>query len=407
MLTFDRILERKKRMKTVDIIPLILYELEDGDKYGLEIIKNIQDKTNDQIEIKQPALYNVLKKLEKSRFISSYWQDSEIGGKRHYYKITEAGKLQLSTLPSYSDLINKISDNEPENNPVKASTLVESIPADLPTSSRETADNIDQKTNTQLNIENLAIFNDSPSPSDDSSKFTEKMPTQSKFTNYKTELNDMYKKVTVKPAEIKVKYTEDSPATQLSINDKLNNIIKSQQKSKETTQNELKTVFTNIEAYDYKDFNTDKTFQTSYNVVKQKFTKTLIFTLILLAQVIIFFVIKSKFDSTPIYVITMVLLCLVTFAYPALFMYFLPELKSKLFQNKYTYDPKKDFLIRLVITIALIALICILNFTGVARVGANVFKLANFGNFCLPILATLDILIEYAVGRMIVINNKD
>lgn len=389
-------------MKTVDLIPLILYELEDGDKYGLEIIKNIQDKTNDQIEIKQPALYNILKKLEKSKFISSYWQDSEIGGKRHYYKITEAGKYQLSTLPAYSDLIDKISDKEPVANLAQAPALVEPIPAP----SRETADNIDQKTTTQLNIENMAIFNET-STSDDSSKFTEKVSSQSKFTNYKTELNDMYKKVTAKPAEIKVKYDNDSPATQLSINDKLNNIIKSQQSSKESTQKELKTVFSNVEAYDYKDFNTDKTFQTSYNVVKQKFTKTLIFTLILLAQIIIFFVIKSKFTSTPIYIITMVLLCLITFAYPALFIYFLPDLKNKLFQNKYTYDPKKDLMIRLIITVALIAVISILNFTGVARVGTNVFKLANFGNFCLPILVTLDILLEYVIGRMIVINSKD
>lgn len=390
-------------MKTIDLIPLILYELKDGDKYGLEIIKNILEKTGNQIEIKQPALYTILKKLEKSRFISSYWKDSDIGGKRHYYQITDAGVLQLSVLPKYDELIGKVSLDISDAPTQNAPTLVESITAH----SRPITDDIDQKTNTQLNIENLTMLNETSSPTHHSSKFTEKVSSPAKFTNYKTELNDMYKKGTVKPADIKVRYTENSSATQLSIDDKLNNIIKSQQKSKEYTQNELKTVFTNVEAYDYKDFNTDKTFQTSYSVVKQKFVKTLIFTLILLTQVIIFFAIKSKFATTPIYVVTMVLMCLVTFAYPAVFIYFLPELKGKLFQNEYTYDPKKDFLRRVSVVIILVSLICVLNFTGIVRVGTNTLKLANFGNFYLPILATLNILLEYLINRLVVAINRN
>ena len=54
----------------------------------------------------------MLKKLEKSKFISSYWQDSDIGGKRHYYKLTENGKLQVSTLPSYDFLLKSALDEE-------------------------------------------------------------------------------------------------------------------------------------------------------------------------------------------------------------------------------------------------------------------------------------------------------
>lgn len=95
-------------MKTADLIPLILHELNDGDKYGFELTKEIEDKSNQQIQIKQPTLYTVLKKLEKSKFITSYWQDSEIGGKRHYYKITDNGKAQLLTLPSFDESLNAI-----------------------------------------------------------------------------------------------------------------------------------------------------------------------------------------------------------------------------------------------------------------------------------------------------------
>ena len=33
-------------MKTTDLIPLILYQLVDGDKYGYEIVKQIEDCSN-------------------------------------------------------------------------------------------------------------------------------------------------------------------------------------------------------------------------------------------------------------------------------------------------------------------------------------------------------------------------
>jgi len=99
-------------MKTTDLIPVILYQLTDGDRYGYEIIKQIEDSSNGKLIIKQPTLYSVLKKLEQGRFISSYWQDSEIGGKRHYYKLTDNGKAQLSTYPAYDSLLKDILEDE-------------------------------------------------------------------------------------------------------------------------------------------------------------------------------------------------------------------------------------------------------------------------------------------------------
>ena len=71
---------------------IILKSLYHGDKYGLEIIQEIEDKSNGSYELKQPTLYSCLKRLEAQGLISSYWEDSEIGGKRHYYKLTEQGK---------------------------------------------------------------------------------------------------------------------------------------------------------------------------------------------------------------------------------------------------------------------------------------------------------------------------
>lgn len=71
---------------------IILESLLSGDKYGYEIIKIVEEKSNGKIILKQPSLYSSLKRFETKGFITSYWGDSDIGGKRHYYTITETGK---------------------------------------------------------------------------------------------------------------------------------------------------------------------------------------------------------------------------------------------------------------------------------------------------------------------------
>ncbi|MBQ8431237.1 MAG: helix-turn-helix transcriptional regulator, partial [Clostridia bacterium] len=101
-------------MKTTDLIPILLYQLKDSDKYGLELVQACNECSNGKIDIKQPSLYSILKKLEKSHFISSYWKDSDIGGKRHYYKITENGLFQLETYPPLEELINNAINDDNE-----------------------------------------------------------------------------------------------------------------------------------------------------------------------------------------------------------------------------------------------------------------------------------------------------
>lgn len=91
--------------------PTILSTLLEKDKYGYEIIEEIKNKTG--IEIKQPSLYSSLKRMETQKFISSYWQDSSIGGKRHYYCLTAIGREFLEKNPiDFSIFIN--SNEEPE-----------------------------------------------------------------------------------------------------------------------------------------------------------------------------------------------------------------------------------------------------------------------------------------------------
>lgn len=72
------------------VILKVLYE---GDRYGYDLIKQINARSDGQWEIKQPTVYACLKRLEKQGFISSYWDSSESdGGRRKYYSLTDSGK---------------------------------------------------------------------------------------------------------------------------------------------------------------------------------------------------------------------------------------------------------------------------------------------------------------------------
>lgn len=71
---------------------IILRSLYDGDKYGYEIIAEIERKSHKQYSLKQPSLYSALKRLEKDGYVTSYWGGSAGGGRRKYFSLTDEGK---------------------------------------------------------------------------------------------------------------------------------------------------------------------------------------------------------------------------------------------------------------------------------------------------------------------------
>ena len=78
----------------------ILECLLDGDKYGYEIIKQVKDKSDGKVVLKEPSLYSSLKRFELKGYITSYWGDSDIGGRRHYYSLTEPGRKYYMSIKS-------------------------------------------------------------------------------------------------------------------------------------------------------------------------------------------------------------------------------------------------------------------------------------------------------------------
>ncbi len=73
---------------------IILRALYERDKYGYEIMNDIEQKSHGQYSLKQPTLYSALKRLENQGYIKAYWKTDEVsnGGRRKYFSLTESGK---------------------------------------------------------------------------------------------------------------------------------------------------------------------------------------------------------------------------------------------------------------------------------------------------------------------------
>lgn len=85
--------------------PLILSFLSKQESYGYEIIKNIQELSNNNIVWKEGTLYPVLKKLTENGLIESEWKTID-GRKRKYYRITNAGLASLEQEKAQWKIVN-------------------------------------------------------------------------------------------------------------------------------------------------------------------------------------------------------------------------------------------------------------------------------------------------------------
>ncbi|MCI5714032.1 MAG: helix-turn-helix transcriptional regulator [Firmicutes bacterium] len=144
---------------------IILESLLSGDKYGYEIIKEVEDKSNGKIILKQPSLYSSLKRFETKGYITSYWGDSDIGGRRHYYTITEPGKNYYNrTVNKKLNRLNKnISDDEDDDlEDVEQLSYDDTDTIDVNEVDNETIDNANEESEenlvTDTNDENYNIF---------------------------------------------------------------------------------------------------------------------------------------------------------------------------------------------------------------------------------------------------------
>ena len=71
---------------------IVLGVLRGTDRYGFEIYKTIRDATDGRYEIKEATLYATFRRLVKDGLVEAYWGDETQGGRRKYYRITDAGR---------------------------------------------------------------------------------------------------------------------------------------------------------------------------------------------------------------------------------------------------------------------------------------------------------------------------
>jgi len=71
---------------------IVLGVLRARDSYGFEIFKTIRDATGGAYEIKEATLYASYRRLEREGLVEAFWGDETQGGRRKYYRITDAGR---------------------------------------------------------------------------------------------------------------------------------------------------------------------------------------------------------------------------------------------------------------------------------------------------------------------------
>jgi PadR family transcriptional regulator PadR len=75
---------------------MILRTLVVGDAHGHTIAKVIERSSEDVLEVEQGSLYPALHRLENRGWVKSYWGTSENNRKAKFYRLTTAGRKQLT-----------------------------------------------------------------------------------------------------------------------------------------------------------------------------------------------------------------------------------------------------------------------------------------------------------------------
>jgi len=373
-------------MKTVDLIPFILHELNSEDKYGLELIKAIETISGGAIIVKQPTLYTILKKLEKSKFISSYWQDSEIGGKRHYYKLTEYGKIQVSMLPPVEQLVSDLLKAEAEgsgsteNEVIDVSNnTIEPKESILPSADLFAENNslntLDTATETEINIGNTEILKEGPASSESNfaenssvSKFTEKTLPVVHPKSPINETNDIF-------PELETKVTFYS------------------------TSNEIKYV-------DYKNIKTDEQYIKSKKIAKCFLLKSLITSSILITLLVLCSILSGFSGGSALFYITCICSLIVAIFYPIITAVKLDKIKEKVISNKFNFKNKKLLFTNLIFILLIVVALLFINIGMGNNSFAEIFTFGNFENLYAPLLLVSTCLIDLLQSRILFKKHK-
>jgi PadR family transcriptional regulator PadR len=91
-----RTIARELRRGSLELI--VLHLLEAGEAYGYEIVSKLTAETDGALGVTDGTLYPVLYRLERGGFVEVRWETPARGVPRKYYRLTDAGRRELSDL---------------------------------------------------------------------------------------------------------------------------------------------------------------------------------------------------------------------------------------------------------------------------------------------------------------------
>lgn len=91
----------KDRTRNSDILQgtlalLVLKTLQMGPMHGWGITLHIQQISNDILRVEEGSLYPALHRMEQAGWVSAEWGVSENNRRARYYRLTAAGRKQLT-----------------------------------------------------------------------------------------------------------------------------------------------------------------------------------------------------------------------------------------------------------------------------------------------------------------------
>jgi len=89
-------IERELKRGSLELI--VLHLLAPGEAYGYEIVSKLTAETNGALEVTDGTLYPVLYRLERGGLVAVRWETPERGVPRKYYRLTDAGRVELGRL---------------------------------------------------------------------------------------------------------------------------------------------------------------------------------------------------------------------------------------------------------------------------------------------------------------------
>lgn len=88
-------MELDKSLAGGSVSMLVLKLLEDGDKYGYQMIEELRRRSDDTFHLKAGTLYPLLHGLEEKGLVTAYEGEAAAGKPRRYYRLTERGRGAL------------------------------------------------------------------------------------------------------------------------------------------------------------------------------------------------------------------------------------------------------------------------------------------------------------------------